>query len=399
MKTIGYLWHSFYSGNLGVSALSDANVQIVMSAINCLETDADVKHIFFGPKGDRGFKIPKDIDNIEYIEVSSISKFYSIRKRLIECDLVLDIGSGDSFSDIYGFKRFLKICGLKLITPNAKKKLFISPQTLGPFNSWWSKFLSKIAFTNAYKIFTRDEMSRLRVQNLLPAEVSNEIVLTTDVAFSLRKLDYWPPRFPLVDNDKLNIGINVSGLLYTGGYSGRNQFELSLNYADLISSVVSFYESDKNVQVWLIPHVYQIEKSPFESDLEVSLALAKRHTGVKLAPIFYDAREAKTFISQMDIVFAARMHAAIAAVSSGTACIPMSYSVKFQGLFNSINYSHTLDMKKSSSEEAIKIINNAVENRKELELEAKISSQIANEKLKVYKDAIFEFIEGMPENG
>lgn len=392
MKKVGYLWHSFYSGNLGVSALSDSNIRIVKNALIKSGKDNNVKHILFGPKGDEGFKIPQDIGDVEYVEVSSVFNFFKIRQKLKECDLILDIGSGDSFSDIYGFKRFLKICGLKLICPNAKDKLIISPQTLGPFNSWWAKLLAKFAFSCTYAIFTRDSLSKQRAVELITSN-GKEINLTTDVAFSLKRLEEYPDNYPVINTNLINIGINVSGLLYSGGYSGRNQFSLSLDYSKLIDSIISRYQDESNIKIWLIPHVFQIERPSFESDLDVAKLLKDKFKKVDVSPIFHDAREAKTFIAKMDLVLAARMHAAIAAVSSGVACIPMSYSVKFQGLFNSIDYPYTVDLKQETQENVLKEIASAINNRSTIRESAQHSSKAAMEKLEVYLHSVYEFID------
>ncbi|WP_202940784.1 polysaccharide pyruvyl transferase family protein [Alteromonas macleodii] len=392
MKTVGYLWHSFYSGNLGVSALSDANIQIVRDAMEKINSQERVKHILFGPRGDRGFKVPSYLKDFEYVEVSSIRHFFSIRNKLESCDLVLDIGSGDSFSDIYGAKRFLKICGLKLLCPQAKKKLIISPQTLGPFKSSWARLFARFAIHNCHKVFTRDEMSLERMKSLVSKQVFDEIELTTDVAFSLPKLTIEPESFAVVNNDNFNIGINVSGLLFYGGYNGRNQFGLKVDYPNLIKSILEKYSNKPNVKIWLIPHVYQINAPSFESDLDTAKLLKELYRETEIAPLFYDAREAKTFISKMDIVLAARMHAAIAAVSTGTACIPMGYSVKFEGLFNSLDYPYTLDLKTTSQADSLSYVDSIFEKVEEVQSYAKQSSVIAQKKLALYRSAISEFI-------
>lgn len=391
MKKIGYLWHSFYSGNLGVSALSDSNIQIMIEAYEKNFKEQELKHILFGPKGDYGFKTPGYIKNFEYVEVSSLRKCFEIRRKLKECDVVVDIGSGDSFSDIYGFKRFIKIYGLKKLVHNPRERLLISPQTFGPFNSWWSKYLAKDALRNSFKVFSRDELSLGRVSRLFNGQQPESVYLTTDVAFALEKLAIKPEYFPLLSKSRINIGLNVSGLLYTGGYSGKNQFSLKLDYKKFIDQVIDRYRNQENTTVWLIPHVFQISNPSFESDLDIAESLVERFENVKIAPVFKGPRDAKTFISEMDVVLASRMHAAIAAVSTGTACIPLSYSIKFEGLFNSLEYPHSIDLRKVELNDALDIVDSKIANQSYLMSDAISATKLANTKLTIYKTHVEQF--------
>ena len=63
--------------------------------------------------------------------------------------------------------------------------------------------------------------------------------------------------------------------------------------------------------------------------------------------------EAKSYISKMDLFIGARMHATIAALSAGIPVIPFSYSRKFEGLFNSLDYPYVVEGTKWSTEDAI----------------------------------------------
>jgi hypothetical protein len=47
---------------------------------------------------------------------------------------VLDIGAGDSFTDIYGPKRFAYLWLTKAMAIARRRPLVLSPQTIGPFS-------------------------------------------------------------------------------------------------------------------------------------------------------------------------------------------------------------------------------------------------------------------------
>lgn len=349
--TIGLLWHSYFSGNLGVSALSIGNMTLIRDSAR--RHGFDTRFILFGPKGDEAFPEPEGFGPLQYVEASSVKNLGHYRKVLATCDLVCDIGSGDSLADIYGFKRFSKIAGLKFLVPDSRKRLVISPQTLGPFKNPFLRRIAARSMQNARLIMARDEPSLERGRAIVDARTAARIKLSTDVAFAMKPLAEWPDRFPKLDHNRTNIGLNVSGLLFQGGYSGDNQFDLTVDYPALIRRFIENSTQNMNRQIWLVPHVYSLSRDGIESDLQVAKTIAKEYAQVRLAPVFQSAPEAKTFIAAMDIQYSARMHAAIAAVSTGTACLPLSYSVKFRGLFAQLGYRHLVDLKSVSTNEAV----------------------------------------------
>lgn len=365
---------------------------IISRALDEAGVAGPVRFILFGPRGDEAFTAPQEVGAYEYVTVSKFAQAPAVRRKLAECDMVFDIGGGDSFSDIYGFKRLLKIAGLKFLVPQMGKRLVLSPQTMGPFSALWAKKLGGAALRRAHKVFARDAPSADRARDLLRPEQLEKLELTTDVAFALSRFDHWPEAFPELEQGKTHVALNVSGLLYSGGYTKSNQFGLSVDYAALIDSLIAELSARPDVVLWLLPHVYRISSTALESDRAVCMKLADKTPGVNLAPLFYNAREAKTFIASMNLMLAARMHAAIGAVSSGVACVPMSYSVKFQGLFESLDYPHTLDMKTVSQEEALARCLNALDHVEGMRADAQKSAATAQERLQPYRDFIVSFV-------
>ncbi|MBK7050720.1 MAG: polysaccharide pyruvyl transferase family protein, partial [Rhodoferax sp.] len=45
------------------------------------------------------------------------------------------------------------------------------------------------------------------------------------------------------------VGINVSGLLFSGGYTGANQFELTVDYPTVIRELIGWFQSQPDVEV------------------------------------------------------------------------------------------------------------------------------------------------------
>ncbi|MFM7404166.1 MAG: hypothetical protein ACKO1N_08780 [Erythrobacter sp.] len=130
---VGLLWHSCLSENLGVGALSVANANLIAAAA----IKAGRRPVFhlMGVRGafDYSHEIAYEnrFENIGYKAL--LNPFSTLYTALRACDVVFDIGGGDSFSDIYAARRFWLIIGSKIAAQRAKGPLILSPQTIGPF--------------------------------------------------------------------------------------------------------------------------------------------------------------------------------------------------------------------------------------------------------------------------
>ena len=62
---------------------------------------------------------------------------------------------------------------------------------------------------------------------------------------------------------------------------------------------------------------------------------------------------AKSYISSLGAFTGARMHATIAAFSSGVPTVPFAYSKKFAGLYGSLGYDFIVDARELDTPEAV----------------------------------------------
>jgi polysaccharide pyruvyl transferase WcaK-like protein len=115
----------------------------------------------------------------------------------------------------------------------------------------------------------------------------------------------------------------------------------------------------------MIPHVISDNLSN-DNDRVVINALVKEFSAAHRAPDFRSPSEAKSFIAGMDFMTGARMHACIAAFSSGVPVVPLAYSRKFNGLFSKLEYPWLVDGKTMNTDEAFRIICTGFERRQEL---------------------------------
>jgi polysaccharide pyruvyl transferase WcaK-like protein len=326
---VGLLWHSASSGNLGVGALTLANMAIVRGVARELGWEPR-----FTIVGMRDGEVPS------YVHGCDAKVFVVDRRSLADpagCwavlgrqDLVLDIGAGDSFADIYGLKRFLFLWLTKMMVVAQRRPLMLSPQTIGPFTRQHYKTLSRIALERAAVVVARDDASLDVLRRLAPKAHG---ALSVDVAFALPYRDRSAER----GGPRVRVGVNVSGLLFNEAESGRNRFGLSFDYARLMRGFLEALSRREDVEVHLISHVVSMT-IPEDDDARVANRLHEAFPRTVRVPRFDGPSEAKSYISSLDFLVAARMHACIAAVSSGVAVVPVAYSRKFSGLFGMLGY-------------------------------------------------------------
>lgn len=322
---------------------------------------------------------------VAYIESIGFGENY-ILKKIKLADMVFDISEGDSFSDIYGTKRFIQHSIIKLIAINVKTKIVIMPQTLGPFNRNWVKIIARKILNKADKVFVRDEISKKVATEEL--QIQRDIKYIPDLAFYMKCDEKTFIDKFISDKKKIKVGINVSALLYNGGYTKNNMFNLKANYKKLVTSLIEKFANMNDVEVILIPHV-MTKNFEVEDDFSVCKKIAndiskKIRTDIKTIDKYYREDEIKTIISGCDFFIGSRMHACIAAISTKVPTAPIAYSRKFIGIWEKIELGDcVLDPKNESEneiiEKIIKIYNNRSRIKEVLELQIPLlKSQIEN---------------------
>ena len=373
---IGLLWHSITSDNLGVGALTLGQMELITRAAR--SKGREVSFVVIGTRGGTPYPVSQfEVEaTAEYALRAFKARDMSALTLLRTCDMVFDIGEGDSFSDIYGNKRLAIQVSGKVLCKLSGIPLVLSPQTIGPFKSGLGKKLGTLAMKVASRIYARDNLSRKLLDECGFSHKSQEVI---DVAFAL------PFQQAPRGGERIKVGINVSGLLFNGGYSGRNEFGLTVDYRALLEQMVAFLLQQDNVDVWLVGHVIT---EGIEDDYHAAELLREKFPTLQLAPRFASPVEAKSFISGMDFFTGARMHACIAAFSSGVPVLPMAYSRKFNGLFNSIDYGHILDCLSMSTEEGMALFRTAFAQRQTLAEDVQRGNQLAQTRLDLYVNEV-----------
>ncbi|OSZ65279.1 hypothetical protein CAP39_12440 [Sphingomonas sp. IBVSS1] len=372
---VGLLWHAANASNLGMGALTAGNLALARRAA----TQAGINARFViisardpGPLAEPGLAL----------EQRDVTGRYMIDPRGLladarACDIMLDISAGDSFTDIYPNKRFAYITGTKIVPILMGTPLVLSPQTIGPFSRQPHSAIAAWICRKARAVFPRDGLSMAALQQLAPDVPATQVV---DVAFAL------PFTRRAKTPERLQIGLNVSGLLMNGGYAGGNQYGLGYDYAALTRRLIETLLARGDCDIHLVPHVIA-PHMPNDDDAAASDRLKAQYPALHRHPDFQSASAAKSFISGLDFLTGARMHATIGAFSSGVPVVPISYSRKFEGLFGGFGYDW-LVRRDMDDEAALAQILTGIDRRAELATAIAAAQPRINAGLKTYVDAL-----------
>lgn len=374
---IGLVLHSTRSDNLGVGALTVAEIDILREVARDLGRRLEV--LVFDWRGPREPYVAGDDIVISDFGNKSLANPFDYLAKVATCDLLVDIGAGDSFADIYGLHRLRRNLAMKALARLGGTPVVMAPQTIGPFATPLARRLARLCLSLCRFVATRDELSNRALDEL---GFRGKRIEASDVALRL------PYATPSRGDGPPRVGINVSGLLYGGGYTGRNEFGIAFDYPGLIRVLIADFQA-RGAEVHLVPHVLvDGGRMAMEDDMAACRAVAQACPGTILAPAFASPSQAKSYIAGLDFFTGARMHACIAALSSGVAVVPMAYSRKFAGLFGTIGYGRTVDCTTQDAETVRAAVLAGFEARADLANEARAALGRGLERLALYQQAL-----------
>lgn len=378
---------SFGTGNLGVNALVEASIKAIVNRWPDAEVtllgsgwvDSEYRLSVFGREIQVKSVPIRFCPNVflpnhfvvlfSYALLLKVFRWARLRRAfaahnpyfgvILEADMVADITGGDSFSDIYGMRRFVIGYLRKSLIKAFGKKLVLLPQTYGPFCRRLTRILARRIINYATAVYSRDRKGLDVVRALIgDGKAAEKIKFVPDVAFVL------DPRRPegeeigslekLKSNHKTLVGLNISGLLSCLCEASSNIFNLNIDYPELIDSTIEYLMRQEGTAVLLVPHVVSLRKPgavPVKNigargyrEQPDSVACCRLYDKVASRypdRIFmvrgcYDHNETKYIIGLCDFFIGSRMHACIAALSQCIPAVGIAYSGKFQGVFESV---------------------------------------------------------------
>jgi len=378
---------SFDTGNLGVNALVESSIKIIVNRwpdaevtlLGSGRVDCEYRLKLFDREilvKSMPIRFCKNVFLSNhflvlffYAMLTKVFRGEAVRRRLarrnrylrtiIEADMVADITGGDSFSDIYGMRRFIIGFLRKWLIKLFGKELVLLPQTYGPFGRRMARFLARKILNYATLVYSRDRKGLDDVRKLLgAARADGKTQFVPDVGFLLdprRSEDTEVESFEEIKSGNGTlVGLNISGLMDCAGEAGNNVFNLRIDYRVLVESIVDSLMRQEGAAVLLVPHVVALHKTDSAPPRNVrkggyrersdSVAcgrlyerVARKYPGrVFMVRGRYNHNETKYIIGLCDFFIGSRMHACIAAMSQGVPAVGVAYSGKFHGVFESI---------------------------------------------------------------
>ncbi|WP_139903839.1 polysaccharide pyruvyl transferase family protein [Clostridium thermarum] len=402
MRNILLMGYSLNSGNKGVNALTRGTVDALLDKyednikITMFSYTVKEKCINEYFHKERKYLIDEYPAGLKTLVKGFLGKgnftgkFF--REKIEEADLVLDISEGDSFSDIYGLKRFVLHSILKLYTLHLKKGLILMPQTIGPFKNPIVKKVAANIIRRSQKVYTRDKISYNIVTDSLKVSSQN-LKCSPDMAFYMEPVLPMKVKDLFYQGEKNLIGVNISALLYNGGYNKSNMFSLKTDYKELIDDFLAHILTKTDANVILVPHVLDKDieiEDDFRLCEKIYEEIKEKYRGrVRTLDKFYAENELKGIISQCDFFVGSRMHACIAAISTTVPTMPIAYSRKFAGIWEDLGLGRCVsDPREESKEDIIVKFDSLYSER------ADINQQL-REKVPQVKNAIRELINSL----
>ncbi len=284
------------------------------------------------------------------------------------------VSGGDSFSDIYGLVRFLYVALPQVLVLLLDRQLVLLPQTYGPYKGWVARLMARWILRRARAVVSRDSQGVETVRQVAGSDGPG-VQEAPDLGFCMSPEPLEPAvltRIGGLRNDGPIVGINISSLLYMGGYTGTNMFHLLEPFPKLVSALVNHIVQDLRARVLLVPHVCggalgKEDETRLCDRLQAEFSSCH---GERVCYLGHDLnhRQMKAVIGHCDLFIGARMHACIAALSQGIPAVGLAYSRKFRGVFASIGMEEFVaDLRILDTGGVIQVVDKAYERRAELQ--------------------------------
>src|SRR3989338_8831939 len=276
-----------------------------------IDEGKEISLIRYGARLGHRYHRPENLATMNFLSrLGKLGAMLNEGIHLIDsCAAVLDVSGGDSFSDIYGKKRFNGTYVRKLITVNRGKPLILLPQTYGPYKNKLLREKSRVIVQKAAMAWARDADSFDVLKGLLGNNFDPQRHLCgVDMAFGLQpisaeekldsKLRSW-----LYDKDPSRplLGLNVSGLIYNDPAGAISHYGFKADYRLAVINFLTWLLNNTTARIVLISHVMD-PPGNFESDLEANLdvieKLGQLAVGrVLVSPLTLDQSQVKWLIS------------------------------------------------------------------------------------------------------
>ena len=253
-------------------------------------------------------------------------------KTLKDADIVIALG-GDIFSSDYGSDNLKRhVATIEAAQARGTPTVFLA-QSIGPFTSEGDVATMRSALDRSTLLTVRERLTQAYMASAFRLG-PERAVLTADVAFLLEPS---PPE--RADALLANLGLEAGQFVAMAASQGINMFS-SLDEAAHDRAWIEAIETvlkTTSHSVLIVPHVQS--PRPANDDARIAFRLLEKlnfNPRVKAAFGPYTASDFKALIARSRFLIGERMHACIAALSSGVPLITIGYSIKARGIMGDV---------------------------------------------------------------
>lgn len=311
------------------------------------------------------------IMSVLYVDITNMLYRDKLLQKYLQSDVIIQVNWGDDFTDTYGYDRSLSWIRNYLVPILLNKTTVFFPQTIGPFNNMLTHLVAKFILNHAKILVVREQISGDLIRKM--GVEDKKIFIIPDTAMVLEPIILEDAKKILknenIPNTKKVIGITLRDL-FTPNCVDKVTFEKYIYYT---SKLVDYMINKYNVSIVLIPHEGMNRKTILKDDsitLEILKTIKNKEYVYWIHQREYTVEELKGIIGRCDLFIGAYMHANIGALSMCVPTIGLSYSHKFQGIFDMLGQEkYVLNLKDLTYEDLISKVDDAWTNREKIRKE------------------------------
>lgn len=254
-------------------------------------------------------------------------------------DVVLSCG-GDNFCEAPDGSLYHLLLDLKTIGDNCirkHKKYCLWGGSVGPFTNKQNEQFVVESLNRYTAIFVREKKSFNYLSQFPYVKRSLNLVADPAFCMSMKNVQFNK------EEDCIYIGLNISKLAFS--FTVRQEKEIS--FCNLMFAQFDKLLSLNNrIKILCIPHVLSDVEGPQDDYSFMRQYLNKTiyKDRVILLPKYLGAQKTKGYISQCDLLIAARMHCCVGGISTATPTLFLTYSNKGIGMAEYAYNHHKYDI-------------------------------------------------------
>lgn len=311
-------------------------------------------------------------------------------KDIADADIVVSIGGemiNDSFRKTLPMYMFIFWLSVKM-----NKKVLIFPQSIGPLNRKWTRWLTAHVLAKCTVVTARDRVSLEELKSL--GLKGAQALWSPDVGVEqpVESIDVAEEALVKVGVNKKNgrilIGVVVSNWIEEGILAG--------NYLDILADSLIYLAKSRDIEVLFLPAnmpVYGNDDADYKAAKYVEQKISATVITHCLNARVYSARLYKAIVGRMDVVVSTRMHAVILSTMVGTPTVTINTQRKLFGFMDNIGQQRlSIDIGDLTPEQLVSCISSCVENNIEIRRELQAGYEKVAQELGQYVTELRSYI-------